>query len=100
MGAEEVFEEVAGDLLYALDCGLYEGLQGELVDVAWLALGSLKDASGGVVGEEVLVGVDALQVESYVVAGVFEGKGPQAMGVSDSGAEGVEVWVSENSPDR
>lgn len=66
MGGDLGRREVTVDGVDAGDGGLDQQVEAELVDVARPPSGGLEDARDGGVGEELEVGVGALEVESDV----------------------------------
>jgi len=67
MGGDHLLHEAAVDRVSALGGGGDQRVQGELVDVARLALAGVEDLAGRVVGQDRGIDLGALEVEAQVV---------------------------------
>jgi len=87
MGGEDGLHEPAVDLVAALDGGLDQGLERELVDGPGPAVRRLEEDPAGGLGEQLLGDAGADEVELDVVACVLEAERPELGRIGDPRAE-------------
>ena len=70
----------------AVDDGVYKSLKGELIQLAWDALGRAKQGGDGGIREKLGRTSGGLDVEADIVAGVLHTEGTELVGVAEPGA--------------
>ncbi len=90
-----LFEEVFIDGIGAADLGADDGLKGDLIDESGQAFSQVKDQLDGVIGEELFGSFGPLDVETDIVASIFDGKASEVVCEDDALSEGFVLGLFE-----
>ena len=97
---QDALHAVGVDVLDAMDGGVDEGLEGDLVDGSGDTLGGVEQGGDGGVGEDVVPCAGVLEVEADVVAGVLDAEGSEGGDVGEAVREGLQQGLSEGVQQR